>query len=156
TSSLRGERRARPGARPWAPARPRGPVPGARRPEGAPHGLEPGAPVQGGATLARHPRPELCLLRAQLPRRARAGRELPRDRLRRPGLRRGRAREPVRLPVPPGEEPGGRPRAPRQLRQVMILIPAIDLMDGKAVRLRAGRRDDVTVYSDAPSELAAR
>jgi phosphoribosylformimino-5-aminoimidazole carboxamide ribotide isomerase len=37
----------------------------------------------------------------------------------------------------------------------MIPIPAIDLMDGKAVRLRAGRRDDVTVYSDAPWELAA-
>jgi phosphoribosylformimino-5-aminoimidazole carboxamide ribotide isomerase len=29
-------------------------------------------------------------------------------------------------------------------------------MDGKAVRLRAGRRDDATVYSDAPWELAAR
>jgi phosphoribosylformimino-5-aminoimidazole carboxamide ribotide isomerase len=36
----------------------------------------------------------------------------------------------------------------------MELIPAIDLLDGKAVRLRQGRYDEVTVYSDAPDELA--
>ena len=30
----------------------------------------------------------------------------------------------------------------------MILYPAIDLLGGKAVRLRKGRRDDVTVYGD--------
>lgn len=35
----------------------------------------------------------------------------------------------------------------------MILYPAIDLLDGKAVRLRQGKRDDVTVYGD-PVELA--
>jgi len=36
------------------------------------------------------------------------------------------------------------------------IIPAIDLLGGKAVRLREGRRDDVTVFSDAPWELIAR
>jgi phosphoribosylformimino-5-aminoimidazole carboxamide ribotide isomerase len=35
----------------------------------------------------------------------------------------------------------------------MNLYPAIDLMDGKAVRLRQGKRDDVTVYGD-PLEMA--
>lgn len=37
----------------------------------------------------------------------------------------------------------------------MEVIPAIDLLDGKAVRLTQGRFEDVTVYSDAPAELAA-
>ncbi|MGN0793655.1 MAG: 1-(5-phosphoribosyl)-5-[(5-phosphoribosylamino)methylideneamino]imidazole-4-carboxamide isomerase [Aristaeellaceae bacterium] len=37
----------------------------------------------------------------------------------------------------------------------MILYPAIDMLDGKAVRLRQGKRDDVTVYGD-PVEMAAR
>lgn len=36
----------------------------------------------------------------------------------------------------------------------MEVIPAIDLLDQKAVRLRQGRYEDVTVYSDAPDELA--
>lgn len=35
----------------------------------------------------------------------------------------------------------------------MILYPAIDMLDGQAVRLRQGRRDDATVYGD-PIELA--
>lgn len=37
----------------------------------------------------------------------------------------------------------------------MILYPAIDLLDGQAVRLRQGKRDDVTVYGN-PVELAAK
>ena len=37
----------------------------------------------------------------------------------------------------------------------MILYPAIDLLDGKAVRLRQGKREDVTVYGD-PVELARK
>jgi phosphoribosylformimino-5-aminoimidazole carboxamide ribotide isomerase len=37
----------------------------------------------------------------------------------------------------------------------MHVIPAIDLLSGKAVRLRQGRYDDVTVYDDDPAELAA-
>lgn len=35
------------------------------------------------------------------------------------------------------------------------LYPAIDLMDGKAVRLRQGKRDDVTVFGD-PVEMAKK
>ncbi len=38
----------------------------------------------------------------------------------------------------------------------MLLIPAIDLKDGKCVRLRQGRMDDDTVFSDNPAEMAAR
>ena len=36
----------------------------------------------------------------------------------------------------------------------MILYPAIDISDGKAVRLRQGDFDDVTVYQDDPLEAA--
>ncbi|MFA7386193.1 MAG: 1-(5-phosphoribosyl)-5-[(5-phosphoribosylamino)methylideneamino]imidazole-4-carboxamide isomerase [Thiohalobacteraceae bacterium] len=38
----------------------------------------------------------------------------------------------------------------------MLLIPAIDLKDGKCVRLRQGRMDDVTIFSDDPVEVAQR
>jgi phosphoribosylformimino-5-aminoimidazole carboxamide ribotide isomerase len=38
----------------------------------------------------------------------------------------------------------------------MILIPAIDLKDGQCVRLRQGRMDDNTVFSDNPIEMAGR
>jgi len=37
----------------------------------------------------------------------------------------------------------------------MIVLPAIDLLDGKAVRLHQGRYDQVTVYSEDPAALAA-
>ena len=36
----------------------------------------------------------------------------------------------------------------------MILYPAIDLYAGKAVRLRQGRYDEMTVYHEDPAELA--
>ncbi len=36
----------------------------------------------------------------------------------------------------------------------MIILPAIDLKDGRCVRLRQGRADDATVYSDNPVEMA--
>jgi phosphoribosylformimino-5-aminoimidazole carboxamide ribotide isomerase len=36
----------------------------------------------------------------------------------------------------------------------MILYPAIDISDGRAVRLRQGHFDDVTVYRDDPLEAA--
>jgi phosphoribosylformimino-5-aminoimidazole carboxamide ribotide isomerase len=36
----------------------------------------------------------------------------------------------------------------------VIVIPAIDLKDGKCVRLLQGRREDVTVYSDDPASMA--
>jgi phosphoribosylformimino-5-aminoimidazole carboxamide ribotide isomerase len=38
----------------------------------------------------------------------------------------------------------------------MLLIPAIDLKDGQCVRLRQGRMDDETVFSDDPVAVAAR
>jgi len=37
----------------------------------------------------------------------------------------------------------------------MILYPAIDLKDGKVVRLLQGRMEDATVYSDDPAAVAA-
>jgi len=38
----------------------------------------------------------------------------------------------------------------------MLLIPAIDLKEGKCVRLRQGRMDDGTVFSDDPVAVAGR
>jgi phosphoribosylformimino-5-aminoimidazole carboxamide ribotide isomerase len=38
----------------------------------------------------------------------------------------------------------------------MLLIPAIDIKDGKCVRLRQGRMEDDTVFSDDPVAVAAR
>ncbi|MFU8837147.1 MAG: 1-(5-phosphoribosyl)-5-[(5-phosphoribosylamino)methylideneamino]imidazole-4-carboxamide isomerase [Thiohalomonadaceae bacterium] len=38
----------------------------------------------------------------------------------------------------------------------MLLIPAIDLKDGKCVRLRQGRMEDETIFSDDPVAVAAR
>jgi len=38
----------------------------------------------------------------------------------------------------------------------MIIYPAIDLMDGKCVRLVQGERDRRTVYSDNPADTACR
>jgi phosphoribosylformimino-5-aminoimidazole carboxamide ribotide isomerase len=38
----------------------------------------------------------------------------------------------------------------------MLLIPAIDIKDGKCVRLRQGRMDDETVFSDDPVAMAQR
>lgn len=38
----------------------------------------------------------------------------------------------------------------------MKIIPAIDLKDGKCVRLRQGKFDEVTVYYDNPEEAALR
>lgn len=38
----------------------------------------------------------------------------------------------------------------------MLLIPAIDLKDGQCVRLRQGRMEEDTVFSDKPVEVAGR
>lgn len=38
----------------------------------------------------------------------------------------------------------------------MLLIPAIDLKDGKCVRLRQGRMEDSTTFSDSPVDTARR
>ncbi|MDX1514522.1 MAG: HisA/HisF-related TIM barrel protein, partial [Gammaproteobacteria bacterium] len=36
----------------------------------------------------------------------------------------------------------------------MLLIPAIDIKGGRCVRLRQGRMDEETVYSDDPVAMA--
>ncbi len=38
----------------------------------------------------------------------------------------------------------------------MLLIPAIDLKDGKCVRLRQGKMEEETIFSDNPVEVAGR
>ena len=38
----------------------------------------------------------------------------------------------------------------------MIIIPAIDLKGGRCVRLKQGRMDDDTVYSESPAEVARK
>lgn len=38
----------------------------------------------------------------------------------------------------------------------MIVFPAVDLLDGKVVRLRQGRLDAVTVYNDSPVDQAKK
>ena len=38
----------------------------------------------------------------------------------------------------------------------MLLIPAIDLKGGQCVRLRQGRMNDATVFSDDPASVAKR
>ncbi len=38
----------------------------------------------------------------------------------------------------------------------MIIFPAIDIKDGKVVRLRRGKFDEVTVYSENPIEVAQK
>ena len=35
----------------------------------------------------------------------------------------------------------------------MLLFPAIDLYEGKAVRLYKGRYDDMTIYSEDPGAI---
>ena len=38
----------------------------------------------------------------------------------------------------------------------MIIIPAVDIKNGKCVRLLQGRMEDETVFSDDPAEMARR
>ena len=38
----------------------------------------------------------------------------------------------------------------------MVILPAIDLLDGNVVRLAQGQRDQVTVYSKDPVAMALR
>jgi phosphoribosylformimino-5-aminoimidazole carboxamide ribotide isomerase len=38
----------------------------------------------------------------------------------------------------------------------MLIIPAIDLKEGKCVRLRQGKMDDSTVFSDSPVDIATQ
>ncbi|HDI52149.1 MAG TPA: 1-(5-phosphoribosyl)-5-[(5-phosphoribosylamino)methylideneamino]imidazole-4-carboxamide isomerase [Bacteroidetes bacterium] len=38
----------------------------------------------------------------------------------------------------------------------MLVIPAIDLKDGQCVRLRSGKKEDVTIYSSEPWKIAQK
>lgn len=38
----------------------------------------------------------------------------------------------------------------------MIIFPAVDIQDGKAVRLKQGRKDECTIFADSPIEAARR
>lgn len=38
----------------------------------------------------------------------------------------------------------------------MLLIPAIDIKDGKCVRLRQGKMEDSTIFSDSPVDIAGK
>jgi phosphoribosylformimino-5-aminoimidazole carboxamide ribotide isomerase len=38
----------------------------------------------------------------------------------------------------------------------MIVIPALDLLDGQVVRLRGGKRDELQVYDSDPLKVATR
>jgi len=38
----------------------------------------------------------------------------------------------------------------------VLLIPAIDIKDGKCVRLQQGRMEDETIYGNNPLDVAAR
>ena len=71
---------------------------------------------------------------------------------------RGGAGAGVRVAVAPGEVGAGRPATAEELRLArslaVILLPAVDIRDGKAVRLRQGHFDQETVYADDPLEAA--
>jgi phosphoribosylformimino-5-aminoimidazole carboxamide ribotide isomerase len=57
--------------------------------------------------------------------------------------------------VSSGEEPACGRAAAGQLCAVMKIYPAIDILGGSAVRLKQGRKEDVTVYGD-PVEMARK
>lgn len=42
------------------------------------------------------------------------------------------------------------------MRGKMLIIPAIDIKDGRCVRLKQGKMDQETVYSDSPVDMARR
>src|SRR3954469_18552427 len=54
-----------------------------------------------------------------------------------------------------GEEPESRRTTARQFCTHMNIYPAVDILKGKAVRLKQGRADDVTIYGE-PLEMAQR
>ena len=134
----------------------------APRAQGAADGLEPGRRGQRESPLNEglpNPTPmyHVHSFAARPERRRRRARD---GRVRR-RVRHGRgARQRLRRPVPSGEVGPG--RAPAALRNFasagrggrMIFLPAIDIRDGKAVRLQQGHFDKETVYVDDPLEAA--
>ncbi len=49
---------------------------------------------------------------------------------------------------------GGNSTIPKYLNFVMLIIPAIDLKEGKCVRLSMGKKEHETVFSDNPVQVA--
>src|SRR5690554_8119467 len=62
----------------------------------------------------------------------------------------------------PESSPRSSGRAPNSLpdflnrKNKMLIIPAIDLKDGKCVRLRQGRMEDSTVFGDDPIDMTTK
>src|SRR5215218_1205266 len=90
----------------------------------------------------------------------RAGRRAGAQRVRRSVRVRGGPRPAVRRPVPPREVLGPRAAAAGELRRDLrargrvILYPAVDILDGQAVRLVRGDFAARTVYDDDPLDAA--
>src|SRR3989338_6548771 len=66
--------------------------------------------------------------------------------------------EPLRGPVPSREKSKGGAANFKKFRggRVMIIFPAIDIKDGKVVRLLQGNFDEVTEYSGDPVVVARK
>src|SRR6185503_11042137 len=128
------------------------------RPPGTAHGLEPDDAGAAGSAARRHQQHRLRLLRTQLCR-ADFDRHR-RDHGLRRGIHRGRApRQFLWYPVSPGTfECRGctHPREFSERRVHMILIPSIDLRNGRCVRLLKGNFDAETRYDLEPHELLQR
>lgn len=60
------------------------------------------------------------------------------------------------MPLCTGRRPEGAPPAGRLGSRVVQIIPAIDLRDGKCVRLRQGDYAQETVFGDDPAAMARR
>src|SRR5262249_46697912 len=59
-----------------------------------------------------------------------------------------------RLPVSPGALVGGRCAHPAEFSEpAMLIYPAIDMMDGRCVRLALGKFDDPTTYGDPSAQI---
>src|SRR5215211_6292343 len=69
-----------------------------------------------------------------------------------------RVRPRRRRAISPGKEPDCGALHSPQFRALdfMILLPAIDLMSGEVVRLRQGKAEEKTVYSQDPAAFARR
>src|SRR5436305_1080413 len=129
--------------------------------QAAPHRLEP-RPLPRRVAAHRRPAGRVRLLpRPQL--RSPAGRprrRARRERIRRALRQRGGPRSALRCAVPPREVLDARPRPVAQLRggvlarAGVILYPAIDVLDGRAVRLVQGDFDDPSVYAEDPMAAA--
>src|SRR4029079_17841271 len=164
-AAVRGQRRGR---RRDAGGAARADGPPRRRPDPAPHRLEPGRPDPATPRVRRHRGRRGLLLRpllrgraARRRRRGHAGPHRPRASVR----LRGRARPDARRPVPPGAVRRRRPATHRQRRRprgagagggLMLrrrVIPCLDVANGRVVK---GTRFVDLVDAGDPPELAER